>query len=130
MEILISIQPEYSQAILDGTKTVELRRRAPVSATRLVIYETSPTCAVVGQADIRSVERIPVTDIWDKYAEASCIGRKEFFNYFRGLKFGYAISLMGATRYSNPLSLDDMRSNYSISPPQSWQYLKVSALAA
>jgi predicted transcriptional regulator len=53
-DALISIRPGYANAILDGTKTIELRRRVPelVSGTRLWIYATRPTAAVVGVAPI------------------------------------------------------------------------------
>jgi hypothetical protein len=44
-DILISIQPEYADQIMDGCKTVELRRRFVETLdqdTRLFIYSSNP----------------------------------------------------------------------------------------
>jgi hypothetical protein len=58
-DAIISIHPGYADAILDGTKTIELRRRVPelANGTRFWIYATRPTAAVVGVATISDVKR-------------------------------------------------------------------------
>src|SRR6476620_2030419 len=97
-DFLVSIRPQYVAKILDGQKTVELRRRFPESVnvgTRAYIYSTSPVRAVVGCADINEVQRLTVSAIWKEYADAACISRREFCDYFSGTKFGFAI-LLGA----------------------------------
>ena len=47
--ILMSIHPEYAEALLDGTKTVELRK-SPVAGdiSHIVIYATAPVQRVLG----------------------------------------------------------------------------------
>ena len=47
MRILISINPEYVEKILAGTKKYEYRRRAAKDVSSLVIYETDHTKKVV-----------------------------------------------------------------------------------
>ena len=48
-DVVLSIKPVYSEKILNGSKTVKLRRRFPVSApngTLAYIYSTSPVKAI------------------------------------------------------------------------------------
>ncbi|SFO06949.1 ASCH domain-containing protein [Amycolatopsis rubida] len=54
----MSLRPRFAEAILDGTKTIELRRTR-VSAppgTKLVLYASAPTMAVVGIATLIGIE--------------------------------------------------------------------------
>src|SRR5258708_7579220 len=91
-DLLVSIRPCYASKILDGQKTVELRRRFPehnaVGATAF-IYSSSPVCAVVGFARIRHVLKLPVSEIWRDYGAAACISKDDFKAYFVGLRHGY-----------------------------------------
>src|SRR6266851_9958504 len=60
-DLLISIKPEYASAILEGRKTVELRRKFPEDVafgSRLYIYSSSPIQAVVGIASVTRVDRL------------------------------------------------------------------------
>ncbi len=56
--LFLSIHPRYVEAILDGRKTVELRKRMPRAeiGTQLVIYASMPKCAVVASAVIDRIE--------------------------------------------------------------------------
>ena len=48
--VIMSIRPKYAEAILDGTKVWEFRKhiiRKPFN--RVLIYETSPVKAIVGE---------------------------------------------------------------------------------
>jgi predicted transcriptional regulator len=54
-DIVASIHPRHAQAILDGTKTVELRRkvwRMGAEIDRMFLYETAPTSALVGHVRV------------------------------------------------------------------------------
>jgi predicted transcriptional regulator len=65
-DILISIQPEYANQIMEGCKTVELRRRfveAVDRDTRLFIYSSNPVGAIIGCARIDKVIKLPVKQI-------------------------------------------------------------------
>jgi predicted transcriptional regulator len=52
-----SIKPVHSDAIYDGSKTVELRRRFPLvrPGTPVVVYNSSPTMEVSGEFCVASV---------------------------------------------------------------------------
>ena len=84
-DFLVSIRPQYVDKILAGKKTVELRRRFPESVsvgTVAYIYSTSPVQVVVGCAKIKEVQRLAVADIWKEHADAACISRRDFYDYF------------------------------------------------
>jgi len=57
---LLPLHPRWSQAILDGTKTIELRRR-PLrpDTTHIAIYETAPTQRIVAIAHVRNQQPLP-----------------------------------------------------------------------
>src|SRR5438132_6873311 len=92
--VLVSIRPLYASKILDGEKTVELRRRFPeINSTgaTAIIYSSSPVRAIVGYARIKCALKLPVSTIWSEHGVAACISRADFDTYFTGLGFGFAI---------------------------------------
>jgi predicted transcriptional regulator len=125
-DILVSIRPFFATKILEGQKSVELRRRFPIqtgAGSRLLIYSSSPVSAVVGFARINNVLRLPITRIWRDHAAAACISRDEFDAYFSGLQYGFAIFLTGIESAGRRLSADDLHKRFGIVPPQSYRYL-------
>ena len=116
----MSIRPNYAQAILAGTKTIELRRRVPdlFSGMRLWIYETLPTGAVVGFARVQSVAKARPTTIWRKHRDAVGIDYASFTAYFDGAPEAVAIGLATASRVA-PITLDQLRQvRDSFHPPR------------
>ncbi|MCA1515640.1 ASCH domain-containing protein [Bradyrhizobium sp. NBAIM01] len=79
-DAIVSIHPDYADAILDGTKTIELRRRSPelANGTRLWIYATRPTAAVVGVATISDVNRAHPRTIWQKHRDGAGVDHASF----------------------------------------------------
>ena len=125
--LLFSIRPRHVEKIVDGEKTVELRRRfsdeiAP--GTTILIYSTSPTRAIVGSAAIRRVERLKLDDLWQRHGEAACVDRATFDGYFVGVEEGYAILLEDVREFVSHFLADDLREQFGFVPPQSFMYLK------
>jgi len=125
-DVIFSIRPVHAEKILDGSKTVELRRRftAVRPGTLALIYSTSPTSALTGSAYIKEVERLAVSDLWEKHRSAACLQRSEFENYFSGLTKGYAIVLSSAKPVERPIALPELRERFGFEPPQSYQYIR------
>lgn len=126
-DVVLSIKPEYSSRIMAGEKTVELRRRFPVSApkgTLAYIYSTSPERAMVGIAEIAIVRKLPVEDIWTEYSTVACIQRPDFEKYFEGLDHGFALEFASARAFKNPIPLTYLRERFNFEPPQSFLYAK------
>ena len=126
-DIVLSIRPQYSEKILDGRKTVELRRRFPVSpqkGTVVYIYSTTPVRALVGSAEIKTVAKLPLSDIWRHYGNDASIMRADFDAYFEGLREGVAIEFSNIKAWSRTLALSELRERFGFTPPRSFQYIK------
>ena len=124
-DVVFSIRPNHASKILDGTKTVELRRRFTVGVkpgTLALIYTTSPTSALTGFARIQDVQCLALNDLWKKHRSAACLDKGDFETYFSGLKRGYAIVLNSAKALPRPVALPELRKRFGFEPPQSYQY--------
>ena len=131
-DILVSVQPKFVSKILDGAKTVELRRRFPETAATgalALIYSSSPVRAVVGYARIREVRRLRVDQIWQQHGSAACVSKKEFDEYFRGLRLGFAIFLEKIKLFSPQITAADFEQKFGIVPPQSYRYLDKNCIS-
>lgn len=125
-DLLLSIKPEYADAIIEGRKTVELRRKFPqdVSAgSRAYIYSSSPIQAIIGIAIIERIDRMPLDHLWRVHGPASCIDRNTFDEYFAGQSSGCAVVLRSVRRLKQPVSRRTMKSSTGVVPPQSFMYL-------
>jgi len=119
-DAIISIHPSYADAILAGTKTIELRRRIPelTSGTRLWIYATRPTGAVVGFVTIQDVARAHPRTIWQKHRNGMGVDHASFKAYFNGAQEAVAIVLEAARRI-DPITIGQLRGiRGSFHPPQ------------
>ena len=125
--IILSIRPQYSIKLMDGSKTVELRRRFPIyipNHSRAYIYSTSPIRALVGSLEIAEVLRLPISTIWEQYKDGACVEKSAFDNYFSGLDEGFALEVSTVCPLPRSLSLSKLRNRFGFRPPQSFQYVK------
>ena len=132
-DIVLSIHPQYSSLILAGEKTVELRRRFPVSCvagTIAYIYSTMPVQALVGKVEISGVEKLPVCEIWSKYNTAAGSEQKNFDLYFAGLKEGAVLKLKNAQALSRLFYLPELKKRFGFEPPQSFVYARSDLIGA
>jgi predicted transcriptional regulator/DNA-binding XRE family transcriptional regulator len=126
-DVVLSIKPQYSEKIIEGLKTVELRRRfpaAPPKGTIAYIYSTSPVRAMVGTAEIDGVAKLPIDSLWAEYSKDAFIEKRDFYNYFDGVDEGYALHFKNVNSFDEPLSLEFLRSRFGFEPPQSFLYAK------
>ena len=126
-DVVLSIRPQYSEPIVEGLKTVELRRRFPISVpagTYAYIYSTSPTRALTGVAQIQAVRKKSIEEIWKDYSDTAFIEKTDFDDYFKGLEFGFAIEFTKARKLKRSLSLEELRDRFDFEPPQSFLYAK------
>ncbi len=126
-DVVLSIKPHYTDKIIQGLKTVELRRRFPVSApqgTLAYIYSTSPVMAMVGMAEIQDVLKLPIEEIWQEFSENAFIERDQFDRYFAGVEEGYALKFTNVRAFQRPMHLSELRVKFGFEPPQSYLYAK------
>lgn len=124
-DVVLSIRPRYSERILEGKKTAELRRRFPLSAPRgaiAYIYSTSPVRAMVGRAEIADVVKLPIADIWKRYQKCAFISKADFQSYFSGLEEGFVLEFANARPFPRQLDLSELRDRFGFEPPQSFLY--------
>ncbi|MGA9377672.1 MAG: ASCH domain-containing protein, partial [Phormidium sp.] len=93
--LLLSIRPEYAKKIIDGTKTVELRRvRTRLKAgDRILLYISSPEKALVGSCEVEQViqfENLPkeLNKFWNEVKNNAGIEQHKFYRYYQGASVG------------------------------------------
>lgn len=123
MNVLLSIKPEYANAILSGNKRYELRRSIfkDESVQTLFMYASSPVKRIVGKFEISSIINKSPRELWDEVKDGSGVTSDLFFHYFDGCKKGYAIEVENPLAFKPPadpyILINDFRA------PQSFCYL-------
>lgn len=124
--LLVSIHNHYARLILSGEKSVELRRRfdASASGSRMLIYATQPTAAIIGHVDIKEVDILPVDELWLRHGASAAISVDDFKHYYAGTETGCALLLSNPTTYRDPVPLKELREEYGLNAPQSYLVLR------
>ena len=120
-DAIISIHPRHAHAILDGAKTIELRRRIPSVSigTRLWIYATRPLGAVIGTATVERIVRGKPEEIWLQFGHRTGIERPEYEAYFDGAQQAIGLILTEAQRSLRHVAIEDLRDlRQGFHPPQ------------
>lgn len=124
--IVLSLKPRFAEAILAGTKTVELRRTTPKIEvpTRALLYASTPVRALLGTCIITSVTSARLTDLWREYGSRADLSYHEFKSYFDGVEVGTALTLDEQRPLSRRMPLQELRARPGgFRPPQSFSYL-------
>ena len=124
---LLSIKPHYANAILDGKKKVEFRKRKFGRAvSHVVIYATAPIMRIVGWFKVGPLHELSPESLWRRFSRVGGISRDDFRAYYSGVPSGVAIAVTEAQRLRKPLALNRISSS---PPPQSYSYLPASVLS-
>jgi predicted transcriptional regulator len=128
--LLLSLHPRFATAILDGDKTVELRRQrvAVPPGTPVIIYATSPVMALTGTARLASVETATPAQVWRRHRTACGITKTEYTAYMEGAAQASALLLDSPHPLTQAVPLAHLRHNGAFHPPQSYRYLTREAL--
>ena len=129
--MLLSVKPEFANLIIEGKKTVELRRKFPIDKViggMAVIYASSPIQKIIGYACIENVLYLNLDEIWYQYAKQCRVERSFFDRYFDNLQYGFAVQLTKPVQFKKQVSLQELKDKYSIAPPQSYRYLSPEIL--
>jgi len=123
--LLLSLRPRFAQAILDGEKTTELRRH-PINAepgSRVILYASAPTMAIVGTARLKNIETSQPTDAWNRYRDRLALEESEYYGYLDGSDQAFLLHLTGINCLDEPLRLSELRRHGGFQPPQSFRYI-------
>lgn len=124
---LMAIHEKWAEAILDGHKRVEFRkRRLAPDINTVLVYATAPISKVIGQFTVERIATGTPAEIWDTYGAVGVIEESAFFSYYENSESAVAIVVAEATRFAAPVPLDDFEPKPAV--PQSFAY--VAPLAA
>lgn len=126
MNVLLSIKPEFGEAILNGNKTYEFRRtsfRDPNEVERVFIYATAPVQKIIGSFTIQNVINDSPGELWERFGDVSGIeDRNRFMDYFEGKESGYAIGIESISQFERAIDPREYIDDFH--PPVSFTYLK------
>ncbi|WP_324283587.1 ASCH domain-containing protein [Fusobacterium polymorphum] len=122
IKILLSIQPQFVESILNGTKKFEYRKIVPKKEPkRIVIYSTAPISKIIGEVDVEQILIKSLKELWEETKEFSGISKVFFDKYFKNKKQGLAYKLGKVIIYESPRTLDSIGIKTA---PQSYVYIK------
>jgi|ERR1043165_4845656 predicted transcriptional regulator len=126
--VLLSIKPEFAEAILCGEKKFEFRKvmfQRP-GIERVIIYASDPTQKVVGEFEIEEVIHGSPGRVWEMAGSEGGVSKTFFSSYYGQRKVAYALKIRSTKKYRTPLELSRFHGN--IRPPQSFVYLASSQM--
>lgn len=120
--ILLSIKPQYANAIFSGDKSVEFRKKiANSTVERVFVYSSFPCKVIIGFFDIARVIKNSPKELWVNFGYKGCITKEAFDRYFSNADTGYAIVISNVYKYSIPLDPNEYFENFRA--PQNFSYI-------
>jgi predicted transcriptional regulator len=124
--LFLSIRPTFANMILDGTKTIELRRIRPniMPGHAVLIYSSSPAMALLGSACVEEILTGSPHELWRQVKDEAGVSLEQYQNYFDGATTAIGIRLCAVQRLDRPISLQELRERWPwLRPPQSYRYV-------
>jgi predicted transcriptional regulator len=113
------------EAILEGTKTIELRRTRMHTrvGTLMILYSSSPTRSVLATAVLDQITEASPAELWPAVRHDAGVTEAEFDEYFRGARRAFALYLRDVIPLATPTPLHEIRAQAGLEPPQSFRYV-------
>lgn len=130
--VLLAIHPKHAEAILSGRKTVEIRRRFPLSAQgeTVFMYATAPVSAIVGGFRAQAVWTIGADAAWASIGKELGILQADLEKYSVGTESLTPIRVESPFRLARPIGLAQIRNVIGrFYPPRSFGYVRDDSLA-
>jgi predicted transcriptional regulator len=107
-ELVMSVRAVYANAILQGKKTVEVRKAFSSRwlGSRIALYASAPAKSLVGEAVIADIVKDTPAAIWGRFADDLGCTKEEFDKYTSGIGNVFAIVMGEVRQYSTPLTID------------------------
>lgn len=124
MSIVLSIKPQFTNKILDGSKTIEMRTKIGkkfINGSKVIIYSSSPCKAIVAIAKIKKIQHLAKHEINDLHLSKICITREFFDKYMEKRSHCYLMELSEIYKLNSHLPLAELR-KLDFTPPQSFCY--------
>jgi predicted transcriptional regulator len=127
--LLLSVKPRWASKLVDGTKTVEFRRRGPgrdAIGKPMLIYASAPLSQLIGFGGIKDAVRADPSELWGRYAEQGGTEEDDFRAYFSSASLGEAL-IVSCSRLPHYIGRNLLRTRYGVQPPQSWCWLAATS---
>ena len=123
MNVIMSVKPRFAIRILSGDKMYEFRKVVfdRLKVDRVYIYSSSPVKKIVGSFRVGEIHKDTPAGLWNKYNGGSGLSEEEFFGYFSGNPYGYAIEIDDLDIFKKPM--DPMMLDPDFKPPQNYCYV-------
>ena len=106
--ILLSINPEYVEKIMNGSKKFEYRKReCKRKIDRIVMYSTAPVKKIIGEAEVEKVLVDSLEKIWKITKDFSGIDKIFFDSYYRDKDYAVVYQLKNIVEYASPRDLSE-----------------------
>lgn len=125
-DILISLMPQFTDALLAGNKTVELRRRLIniEPGGRVWIYTKTPRATIEAIGIVDHVMAARPGRIWATYGSETALSKRDFDVYFSGVTTGCAVVFKSVYNLNESVPLIDLRKRFkNFQPPQFFKSL-------
>lgn len=120
--VLLSIHPEYAEAIFAGHKHFEFRRVLfKEKVHEVVVYATMPVARVIGSFKIDDIYEDTPKALWTRTKIFSGVTKEKFDSYFKDRTKAFAIKVSEPVRFAKPQALSKYLA--SNTPPQSFCYI-------
>jgi predicted transcriptional regulator len=131
MALFLSIKPRFARAILEGRKTVEVRRKFPTvtAGTVVVLYSSSPERAILGTVRLKQAIRLHPSKVWRTYADHIDIEEDALAEYLAGADSSTVLEVEDPETWTRPVTLTALRKLLGVEPPQSFRYLAPEQVA-
>lgn len=129
--ILISIEKRHINNLLNGTKTIELRRRNINIPTggKVWMYAKLPIGSICAVGIVKKVINTAPDKIWHEFGKVSGLNKMEFDEYFLNIEIGCVLLFENIHAMRSNISLNEMRSiSSSFHPPQFFKYLSKNSV--
>ena len=91
----------------------------------LVLYASSPICAVVGALRIKEVVRTTPQSLWQRYSQSAGVSQDEYWSYYERSTIAEGLIVDQAIAFEKSLSLQKIRAVWpGFMPPQSYRYVE------
>jgi len=128
--VILSVREPHARAIIEGRKTVELRRRFSDSwaGSRASIYSSGGLGCLLGEVTIEEVFQSRPDEIWCRFEDGIGCSRDEFDHYVGERPRLSVLRLVDPTPYEAPIPLSQLSYllGQPIRPPQSYQAVSSS----
>lgn len=129
--VLLSVRSPHLERILDGSKTVEFRRRpwnVPAGSV-VLLYGSRDRRAIVGSFIVDETKTASVEYLWRTHGDRSGLTKREYLCYFEGAPSATAISVSEVRVLPQPLTLAELRRRRpEFHIPQSYRFMEEAEL--